>query len=185
MKQKHLIILLFLIFIFTLLVIGCSSDNTTTTGTNTNQQTGGKEINRKKIVESLIKSFNNQDTNIAESSLLNLKALMQDKKMRFVAIEALVHNLTNTDNKIRMRCIEALKREDMPPRVKSELEKMIDTEKTQPVLIAIFEALTLVGDKTTIEKLTKIANATKDEVIKEFAQSAIRNIEKRLKKGGK
>lgn len=173
MKIRKIILILLIILLccFLLICPVSSQDN--------EQQT---TVNKDKIIAGVIESFANKDNKIAEASLLRIKGLMQDKSMRFIAIKALVFNLGNKNEKVRLRSVQALSRSDMPPRVKEELEKLLTTEKNQSILIAIFNSLAYVGDSDTVLKLKKISKTATDIAIKEFSKSAAMKLEKKLKK---
>ncbi len=156
-------------------------DNDEENGEESDKQ---QAIRPKKIVGDLIDTFDDSNTKKAENALINLRGIMQDRRIRLVAVKALIHNLSHQDPKMRMRCAQALKREDIPPRVKKTLENMVITENNASVLVSIFDTLSLVGDEGTIDILKSKSDITENEVIKDFADSAVRVIEKRLEKGG-
>jgi hypothetical protein len=142
-------------------------------------------INPKKIVGDLIATFTDPETKKAENALMNLRGIMQDKKIRTVSIIALTNNLNHDNPKMRMRCAQALKRDDMPPKVKTKLEDMIFIERNASVLVSVFDSLSLIGDNDTIEVLNKKVNSTENQMLKDFANSSIRVIKKRLDKKAK
>jgi hypothetical protein len=197
-----MLVLTFIFFMLTSLTIFCSTDieynnfdenfndfddfeNFRDEAEEDEQESGEQqEIRPKKVVGDLIATFDDPNTKIAENALMNLRGIMQDRRIRLVAVKALIHNLSHQDPKMRMRCAQALKREDMPPRARKTLEKMVNTENHASVLVSIFDTLSLVGDEGTIDILKSKSDSTNNEVIKDFADSAVRVIEKRLEKGG-
>ncbi len=208
-SNKILLYLAITVFIFLFLILFCSSDTEYNNNFNDNNYENYENfddfenydddnndsdfsdinppqtINPKKIIGDLIATFVDPDTKKAENALMSLRGIMQDKRIRTVSLIALTNNLNHDNPKMRMRCAQALKRDDMPPKVKTKLENMVLNENNTSVLVSVFDALSLIGDIDTIEVLNKKVNSTENQVIKDFANSSIRVIEKRLQKKNK